>query len=150
MVFLALVRSAECIYSKFASWRYCPFFLLSTMGNANSSSKSGDDIQGGRSNNAFLSLGTTHHRRRSAVSDRASAPPPYSAAVHVSSPSTTSPPTSDDAPRGSLFRKLSNNSQENALEMLRQVNTVIVVDDSSSMEGALWTEVRIKCEHSGI
>ena len=113
------------------------------MGNANSSSKSGNDLQGGRSNNAFLSLGTTQHRRRSAV---ASAPPPYSAAVHVSSPSPTA---SDDAPGGSLFRKLSSNSQENALEMLRKVNTVIVVDDSSSMEGALWNEVRIKCAHSG-
>lgn len=32
-------------------------------------------------------------------------------------------------------------SAENALEMLRKYDTVVIVDDSSSMKGALWNEV---------
>jgi hypothetical protein len=34
------------------------------------------------------------------------------------------------------------NSKENPLDLLRKFNTVIIVDDSSSMEGALWHEAR--------
>ena len=31
---------------------------------------------------------------------------------------------------------------ENALELLAKVNTVFIVDDSSSMQGERWAEVR--------
>jgi uncharacterized protein with von Willebrand factor type A (vWA) domain len=34
------------------------------------------------------------------------------------------------------------NTAENALEILRKFDTVIVVDDSGSMQGALWAEAR--------
>jgi len=33
-------------------------------------------------------------------------------------------------------------TKEDALETLRKYNTILIVDDSSSMRGALWTEVR--------
>ena len=34
------------------------------------------------------------------------------------------------------------NSKEDPLDLLRKFDTVIIVDDSSSMEGALWQEAR--------
>jgi len=139
------------------------------MGNTNSASKSSDDLPGdhrkqSRSKNPFLNPEITHRRSRSAVSDRIAAPPPYSESDVVPAPpfdpklpptSTEplgfhAPPMSDNVPSGSFLCQFSINSQENALEMLRKVNTVIVMDDSTSMEGALWTEVRIKFAHYGI
>lgn len=41
-----------------------------------------------------------------------------------------------------LRRPMRQNSVENALETLRKYNTVIVVDDSGSMRGKRWQEVR--------
>lgn len=43
-----------------------------------------------------------------------------------------------------LRKPMRRESVENALEILRKYDTVVIVDDSSSMEGALWDEV---CTH---
>ena len=99
--------------------------------------------------------------------NRESAPPPsYEAAVFGPGPSTLAvpqvtaarrrsfaSPSNDGAPGGvpplsaqermeALRRPMRQHSVENALDTLRKYNTVIVVDDSGSMQGKRWKEVR--------
>jgi len=55
-------------------------------------------------------------------------------------PNTTAPATELRALRRSSTKRLS--TVENALELLRKYNTVLIVDDSNSMSGTLWLEAR--------
>ncbi|EIW76314.1 hypothetical protein CONPUDRAFT_158340 [Coniophora puteana RWD-64-598 SS2] len=61
------------------------------------------------------------------------APPPYS----DSDESLDKPPSVPPKDRRSRRPR-----QENALEILRRYDTVLIVDDSTSMRGALWHEAR--------
>jgi len=72
---------------------------------------------------------TVHENRRSVSIEHAA----QAAAAEwtVTGSSSTSSP-----------RPVRRNSVENALDSLRKYNTVLIVDDSSSMEGAKWTEAR--------
>ena len=114
------------------------------------------------SNNNLLSPPASHRRSRSAnasATDIHPPPPPYSEATaskptdvnRVSTPSSQMangsrhthvfdiPPASRNSYLRSPMRQ---DTAENALEILRKFDTVIIVDDSGSMAGALWTEVR--------
>ena len=94
-------------------------------------------------------------------------PPPYEIAVSGPGPSTLAvpqvttarrrsfasplndkplegvPPLSAQERMEALRRPMRQNSVENALDTLRKYNTVIVVDDSGSMQGRRWKEVRL-------
>ena len=96
---------------------------------------------------------SSHRRSRSANATANSAllapPPPYSAAVDapLSVPLATASTTSLAATRSSrtaayLQAPMRRESVENALETLRKYDTVIIVDDSSSMKGRRWEDVR--------
>jgi len=102
--------------------------------------------------------------------NRHTPPPPYAEAVASAPPSPalassrqrangsrhtsvyTVPPASGSSasthPRAPTSRNsylrapMRQNTTENALETLRKFDTVIIVDDSGSMHGALWTEAR--------
>jgi len=52
------------------------------------------------------------------------------------------PPASAAERAANLRRPMRQNSVEDALDTLRKYNTVIIVDDSGSMEGARWQEAR--------
>jgi hypothetical protein len=112
-----------------------------------------------------------HRRTRSANAsatdlNHSAPPPPYSEAVrtpsipgpnreHASRPTAngsrhtgvfTVPATQSTSrtprSRNSYLRApIRQDTAENALETLRKFDTVIIVDDSGSMHGALWTEV---------
>ncbi|KAH9948796.1 hypothetical protein B0H21DRAFT_689433 [Amylocystis lapponica] len=72
-----------------------------------------------------------------------SEPPPRRASAYL--PDTAAAAVADAAFAAraeSLRRPLRQNSVENALDALRRYNTVILVDDSGSMEGARWLEAR--------
>jgi hypothetical protein len=94
-----------------------------------------------------------------AASNTFSAPPPYSDVVEAPLPEIPTgsshtrvdhvpPPshTHHTHDRGSF----NGQSLENVLEMLRKFNTVILVDDSGSMRGERWKEVRVQYFYSVI
>lgn len=112
----------------------------------------------------FLGLPQAHRRSRSAqaVRNRESAPPPYSFAVASGgslpfdasqkddtggyldfSGQLVSSPV-EDAPTHPLTgRPLQRrNTVENALDTLKKYDTVMIIDDSGSMEGPRWHEAR--------
>jgi hypothetical protein len=97
---------------------------------------------------------SSSHRRSRSVNATANSgllapPPPYSAAIDTPSsvPLATTSTTSSAAARSSrtaayLRAPMRQESVENALETLRKYDTVIIVDDSSSMKGRRWEDVR--------
>lgn len=58
--------------------------------------------------------------------------------LNENSPPSEEAPPPYETPTFSAAHKLS----EDPLEVLRRYNTVVVLDDSGSMQGALWTQVR--------
>lgn len=70
-----------------------------------------------------------------------SAPPPY-----TTSATSAMPWSSENDARASraayLRQPMRAESMENALETLRQYDTIIIMDDSSSMAGSLWKEAK--------
>ena len=108
-------------------------------------------------NTKSTSMNSPRSRRLSSLlsetaSDSFSAPPPYSDVVEAPLP---------EIPTGSSYTRVDHvpppshththdrgsfngQSLENVLEMLRKFNTVIVVDDSGSMRGERWKEVRVQ------
>ncbi|KAH7922055.1 hypothetical protein BV22DRAFT_1037917 [Leucogyrophana mollusca] len=83
-----------------------------------------------------------HRRTRSAVHRRPDAPPPYPSITSIP-PSV--PPVGEEGGGLSLDHPqmpIRQDSKENALETLRKYDTVILMDDSRSMEGPLWAEAR--------
>jgi len=132
---------------------------------------SGRHHSGSSTNNLSVPRPSAHRRTRSAnpsATDlQLAAPPPYSEAVASSPVDTASrsaangsrhtgvftvPPASSQSTSTNARTPTSRNSYlrapirqftaENALETLRKFDTVIIVDDSGSMHGALWREAR--------
>ncbi|QRV72370.1 von willebrand factor type A domain protein [Ceratobasidium sp. AG-Ba] len=102
---------------------------------------------GRRYSSAGMSAGattTTPHRRAASTASNtvhaahranniaSTSPPPYSAASRVPQ---TIPEVMPPVPRA-----VTTGGQENALELLKQYDTVFLIDDSGSMAGGLWRE----------
>ncbi|KAG2115496.1 hypothetical protein DEU56DRAFT_761685 [Suillus clintonianus] len=74
-----------------------------------------------------------------------SAPPPYT--TSATSPASVSSENDTEASQAEaraayLRQPLRAESMEDALETLRQYDTIIIMDDSSSMRGSLWKEAK--------